>query len=190
MDRRVSEQGTVKIKKKNLITYLMVIVLIAILTAFGIFYAKNREKNKSLANIKQAHNNNYSCSLVFEGSQNKIQPGNTATFEIKASDIKAEDGIIMLEGYLDYDYNTFECSVENIEDGKWYKVSMLEEYLTMARNDLLPSSENQTIGKLVIKAREQAKKGSYKITLKNPIFIIENGKDFSIKDISTIIEIN
>lgn len=189
VDRR-QEDKDAKYKEFRLSTLLISIIIIIAVIFGGSLAIKNIKNKKALDSIKQRHSGKYSCDFKLEGANTSIIPGGTATFEIKASNIKAEDGIIMFEGLLDYDYNIFECNIEDIENGKWHKVSLLEEYFTMARNDLMPSSVDQTIGKLVVKARENAPKGTYQLKLKNCIFTMENNKDFSINDTTVSIDIN
>ena len=189
MDRRESEQGTIKIKKQNLIAYLITIVLIAIIVIIAVFLSEKIEKNKALSRIEQRHSNKYSCKLSFEGDKTKGTRGDLLIFEIKASNIQAEEGIIMLEGLLEYDNNALECFVDELVSGTWHKASMLEGYLTMARNDLMPSSEDQSIGLIVVKVKDQARKGSYEIKLKDPIFTMEDNKDFAIDDVGVTIDI-
>lgn len=182
-ERRESDQAP-KYKELRLGTLLIAIVIIVAVIIGSIIAIKSYRHKKAIESIEKRHSGVYSCTFSIDGPKNSLSAGETAVFEFKASNINAEDGITMLEGLLDYDYKIFDCNIEDIENGKWYKLSMLEDYLTMVRSDYMPSSEDQVIGRLVVKLRDQVKPGNYQITFKNAIFTMDDNKDFSVEDVN------
>lgn len=189
VDRRQADKDA-KYKEFRLSTLLISIIIIIAVIFGGSFAIKNIKNKKAIDSIKQRHSGKYSCNLTFEGNNNNLKVGETAVFEIKASNIQADDGVIMLEGLLEYDYRMFDCNIEDIENGKWHKLSMLEDYFTIVRDDLMPSSENQTIGRLVVKLREQTQPGTYNIVVKEGKFTMKDNKDFAVDNISIPITVN
>lgn len=188
-DRQVAKKNT-RYKEFRLGTLLISIIIVVSAILISGYYISNMKNKKAIDNIKLRHSGKYSCNLTFEGNNNGINVGETAVFDIKVSNINAEDGVIMLEGLLDYDYRTFECNIVDIENGKWHKLSMLEDYFTIVRDDLMPSSENQTIGRLSVKLREQVQPGTYQIILKEGKFTMKDNKDFALDEISIPITVN
>ena len=188
-NRRETDKEKEEIKSINLITLIIIMIIIIVATVFGIEAVKKHKERKAIENIDKRYSGIYSCDFKLEGNNMSLLPGSSATFEMKATNIKAEKGIVMLEGLLDYDYNIFQCDVVNDDNGLWNKVSLIEDYLIMTRTDLMPSSEDQTLGKLVVKVRENAPKGNYTIKLLDCIFAMEDSKDFSVEDTSLSLEV-
>ena len=94
-------------------------------------------------NYAYASDTEYSCDISLEGDNATIKTGETIEYEVKVSNIKAEDGIILFNAELDYDTNAFDCKIESGDD--WNLNGMIENVVTLSRKDLMPNLENQTI---------------------------------------------
>lgn len=129
------------------------------------------------------------CELVLLGETNKINRGESATFELKANNINAGSGIIMFETLFECDGDSIECTIEPDDDGQWKKTGMVDNYLTMMRDDLMPSSEDQTIAKITITAKKTAKVGEQTVELKSIKFTTEDDNYFNLQDKKLIINI-
>ena len=130
---------------------------------------------------------NYSCDISLEGDNTTIKTGETISYEVKVSNIKAEDGIILFNAELDYDDNVFQCKFESGDD--WNLTGTIENVVTLSRKDLMPNSEDQTIGKIVLKAKSDANEGKYTIGLKKIKFTMDRDQSFQVSDIYKKIEI-
>lgn len=129
------------------------------------------------------------CELVLLGETNRINRGESATFELKANNINAGSGIIMFETLFECDGDSIECTIEPDDDGQWKKTGMVDNYLTMMRDDLMPSSEDQTIAKITITAKKTAKVGKQTVELKSIKFTTEDDNYFNLQDKKLIINI-
>lgn len=138
-------------------------------------------------NCVYAADTNYSCDINIEGSKNTLKQGETETFEIKVSNINAEDGIILFNAEIVYDKDAFEYKFESGDE--WNLNGIVENIVTVSRKDLLPNSQNQVVGKIILKAKSDAKDGNYSIGLKKIKFTMEGDKSFQVEDKSKKIEI-
>lgn len=203
-DRRAPEEGVFRIEKKKMWVYLVIILAFAIFVVstivLGILYTNSKNEYEAIVDGLNDSNlveneitisnssEQYTCDLTITGDKSHIKAGETITYELKAENINAGTGIAMFETLLDYDAKLFECDIITDENSAWTKTSLLEDSLTMSRKDLLPSTENQTIAKLAVKAKEDIKEGSYTINLLDLKFVMENDKSFSVSD--RIIDVN
>lgn len=138
-------------------------------------------------NCVYAADTNYSCDINIEGSKNTLKQGETETYEIKVSNINAEDGIILFNAEIVYDKDAFEYKFESGDE--WNLNGIVENIVTVSRKDLLPNSQNQVVGKIILKAKSDAKDGNYSIGLKKIKFTMEGDKSFQVEDKSKKIEI-
>lgn len=117
------------------------------------------------------------CDVEITEVDNKteIKKGETATYEIKAKNINAGTGIIMLTLKTEYDSSSFECEVNPIENGQWSKTSFLENTLIMTRTDLLPSNQDQAIAKISFTAKSDATLGIKEFKFSDIKFNTEEG---------------
>lgn len=129
------------------------------------------------------------CELVLLGETNKIKRGESATYELKATDINAGNGIIMFETLLECDEDSMEYTIETGDEIQWDKTSIMDNYLTMTRKDLLPSSQDQTIAKVTITAKKNANIGEQTIELKNIKFTTDDDSNFNLQDKKLVINI-
>lgn len=148
--------------KKNIIIVFLVMFFLVI---FG---------NKVLAD--------YTCDISIEGDKYELVEGESAIYEIKASNIKAQTGIVMFSTLLDYDSNVFECEIENDDDKNWSKTGIIENLVTMARSDLQANSEDQVIAKMKVTAKTGATLGEKTIKLTQINFVMDDDKSFKIED--------
>ena len=199
-DRRAPEEGVVKIETKKLVMYLIIgaVILIAIITSiiYAVLYHKYKESYDSITGTDEETYTNevedsladdaldYTCDLLISGDKGQIKAGETITYEIKAENIKAGNGIVMFETILDYDKDSFDCEVITDDSMEWTKTSFIEDYLTMSRNGLLPSSENQTIAKVAFTAKENIQEGEQIIEFSNLNFITDEDYSFTLPDSS------
>ena len=194
-DRRSPEEGVIKIRTKKLFLYIIVILFLAISVILniilGIIYFNSKKENTVATNsvndlsvdesmYESMYENMYNCDLTITGDKKSIKPGETITYEIKAENINAGTGIVMFETLLDYDKDLFECDVITDENSEWSKTSLIEDYLTLSRKDLLPSTKDQTIGKLVVKAKDDVQVGQYMINLIDLKFTMDGSESFTV----------
>ncbi|MBR3134556.1 MAG: hypothetical protein IKG56_03755 [Clostridia bacterium] len=213
-DRRAPEKGVIKIELKKFIVYAIVgtILLVSIILniVLGILYSKLKAKyNNDYSLIEtDSHDvfaaNSYdtnesissyyseetqTCDLELVGNKTELKNGETITFEVKASNIEAGNGIVMFESLLDYDSSIINCEIETDDTMEWDKLGLVDKYVTLMRKDLQPSSENQTIAKITISAKENATKGQQTIKLKNVKFTTDNDSFFYSADKSISVNI-
>jgi len=159
----------IMLKKKTLGRILLVIVLVI-----------------AMAGTSMAAN--YTCKVSLLGNKTEVKKGDSVTILVKASNIEAGEGIASLTTTLDYDANIFECTVTGDDDGVWQKQGLVENSLSMARGDLVANSSDQTIAKIVLKAKADAQVG--KQTFKLTQIEFSTGEEtFSVDDVSTTITI-
>lgn len=144
-----------------------------------------------LTNKVSAADSEYNCDLIITGENSEITAGQTVTYEIMAKNINAEQGILAFETLITYDENLFSIDVVSDDSNNWNKTSMIENYLTMTRSDLLPSSADQVIAKLVVTANSDVPVGENVITLTNIRFTMESETEgsFEIEDKSITLKI-
>ena len=148
-DRRAPEEGVFKIETKKLIIYCIVgvILLTSIISniILGILANKYKKEYDNIMNIEDGtidfsedetsdseSDTENTCVFSVEGDVNQIKPGETAEYELKASDISAGSGIIMFESLLEYDSDKLECEIVTDDEGEWSKTALTENYLTMS----------------------------------------------------------
>lgn len=130
----------------------------------------------------------YSCKVSLLGNKTEIKKGETVTLLVKASEIQAGEGIAAFNAMLEYDSDAFECTVSSDDDENWQKQGLVENSLSMTRSDLVANSSDQTIAKIVLKAKSNATTG--KKTFKLTKMEFSTGNDtFSVADVSTSITI-
>ena len=132
---------------------------------------------------------NYTCNLSITENKTIIKQGETITYEIKATNINAGDGITKLEMYIDYDSNVFDCKVEADDDGKWSKTGLLEGYLTMDKSNLEPSSEDQVIAKVAFTAKTGVSNNTYQVKFTNISFTTGDNSNFTVSDKNVQIQV-
>ena len=144
-----------------------------------------------LTNKVSAADSEYNCDLIITGENSEITAGQTVTYEIMAKNINAEQGILAFETLITYDENLFSIDVVSDDSNNWNKTSMIENYLTMTRSDLLPSSADQVIAKLVVTANSDVPVDENVITLTNIRFTMESETEgsFEIEDKSITLKI-
>ncbi len=205
-DRRAPEEGVVKIETKKLVVYIIIgtIFIISIITnlILGILYSNYKNAYESITNgtddayihddfnyteSSEEVENNYSCDLSIVGDKEQVKAGETITYEIKAENINAGNGIIMFSGVLDYDTDTFECEI--IDGEEWKKTAFIDNYMTLSRQDLASSAEDQTIVKIALTAKEDIQSGDKVLSLSNIEFTMDDDTTFSILDESVVIPV-
>lgn len=209
-DRRAPEEGVVKIETKKLIVYAIIVVLLASSIIaniiLGILYTNYKKLYTNIINgedesinydeeldddffdTSDIGENEYSCNLVIDGEK-VIKVGESATYTISATDINADDGIIMFETVLDYDSNVFDCEIVNNENSEWNKIGFIENYLTMARKEYQPNSEDQAIVSIKLTAKENTNIGEQEIKLTQIKFTMDEEKTFMVDDQSLQINV-
>ena len=213
-DRRAPEKGVIKIELKKFIVYailgIVLFISIIINIVLGILYAKlNKKYSNDLSMIEPDHpyafdtNNTDSnesissyynadtqtCDIELVGNNTELKRGGTITFEVKASNIEAGNGIVMFESLLDYDSNSINCEIETDDTMEWDKLGLVDKYVTLMRKDLQPSAEDQTIAKITISAKENAATGQQTVKLKNVKLTTDNDSFFYSSDKSISIKI-
>ena len=185
-DRRKPEKAIIKLSIRDAFLIGIIIIIITTLFITSIYYIKNKNIDENVSYYEddddEEYIEQYTCDLIVEGDKTEIKAGEDITFELLATNIDAEDGIIMFETLLDYDTDVFECEVVEDDDSEWSKTSLIENYLTMTRNDLLPNSQNQSITKIKFKAKEDVKASNQIINLSNIKFTMDNEESFEIDD--------
>ena len=179
--------------KSNSVIVLIVIVLIVLIT-WGIINSMNKKRSEPMIAddsydemeygnaIEEYSVNDGTCNLEIEGEQNSIRRGQTNEYTIMASDINAGEGIVMIEALLEYDSNSIECEVTAEENGEWSLTGMAEDYVTFVRRDLQPSSSDQMIGKIKVKAKNNSTSGQQTIKIKNIMVTMDSDKYFYLDD--------
>lgn len=130
----------------------------------------------------------YSCKVSLLGNKSEVKKGDSVTFLVKVTNIQAGEGIASFNGMLEYDSNVFECTVSGDDEGNWQKQGLVENSLSMTRSDLVANSSDQTIAKIVLKAKSDAAIG--KQTFKLTKMEFSTGDDtFTVADVSASITI-
>lgn len=210
-DRRAPEEGVIKIQKKNILIYAILIIFFIIAVVLNIItwsaYIKNKKEydtvidhyynedsNNNMDNIETENVanvetiNNYSCDMSITSNKTSIKAGESIEYEIKISDINADEGIKAFETYINYDSNLFDCAVKSNEEENWSKVGFLEGYLTMVKNDNA-NLEDQVIAKIVFTPKTNITSNNYKINFTKNKFTVGNDQVFEVEDNSIEIEV-
>ena len=202
-DRRAPEEGVIRIQKKNVwvygivIAFLIFAIILNIISWSAYINSKNQyntlidhyyngesdnSNNTETTTNNTEINNNYTCDISINGNKTSIKPGDSVEYEIRVSNINAGDGIKAIETYIDYDTNLFDCSVRSNEDANWSKIGFLEGYLTMNKSDLNASADDQVIAKIVFTAKANISAGNHEISLKNIRFTSGDEQTFKVAD--------
>ncbi len=131
----------------------------------------------------------YTCKVsLLVNNNGEVKKGESITILVKASNIQAGEGIASFNTMLEYDANVFDCTVSGDDDGNWQKQGLVENSLSMTRSDLVANSSDQTIAKIVLKAKSDATVGKQTFKLTKMEFSTGN-ETFSVADVSTTITI-
>lgn len=202
-DRREREKGVIKIKFKDAIIYAVIAIILIISIIMNIIYFNLYKKyKKDYETMIEYYSNqyskndeieeekvNYNCNLSIVGEKSTLSVGESAIFEIKVDNIQAGAGIVMFEALINYDENTFECQIAGDKDNKWTKTSVMEHYFTMNTSNLEPTSENQTIARIKLTAKQDAIAENKVIEFSKMKFTTDDEKTFSVKDEAINMEI-
>lgn len=209
-DRRAPEEGVIRIQKKNIWIYVILIIFFIIAVVLNVItwsaYIKNKKEldtvidhyyNEDLNNNNNSSNTenvdyaenaeitrnnyNYSCNMSVSTNKTSIKAGESIEYEIKISDINANEGIKAFETYINYDSNLFDCSVKSNEDENWSKTGFLEGYLTMVRNEN-ENTEDQVIAKIVFTAKNDITANNYKVNFTKNKFTVGDDQVFEVAD--------
>ena len=199
-DRRAPEEGVIRIQKKNVgifgvVIGALVFAIILNIMSWSAYLKYKNQYNTLIDNYYNGDNNNdstetakvvestnnYTCDISINGNKTSIKPGETIEYEIKASNINAGEGINAFEAYIDYDSNIFDCKVKSNEDENWSKTGFLEGYLTMNKLDDA-NTDDQVIAKIVFTAKSGISAGSYKATLNSIKFTSGDDQVFKVAD--------
>lgn len=131
----------------------------------------------------------YSCKVsLLVNNNGQVKKGESITILVKATDIQAGEGIASFNTMLEYDSNAFECTVSGDDDGNWQKQGLVENSLSMTRSDLVANSSDQTIAKIVLKAKTNVTVGKQIFKLTKMEFSTGD-ETFSVADVSTTITV-
>ena len=199
-DRRAPEDGVIKIQKKNIGIYAILIIMLIFAIALNIVlwfsYIKYKNQYNILldhyyndkSNINNTSNekdmgvkNNYTCEITIkEDTKNKTNE--SITYEVNVSKITAREGIKSFETYIDYDSNVFDCKVESDDGDEWSKSAFLEGYLTMNKSNFEASSQDQVIAKITFITKKGVSTNNYQAKLTNIKFITGDNQVFEVGD--------
>ena len=205
-DRRAAEEGVVKIETKKLVIYIIIGLIIIALTLgniiLGTLYSNYKNAYEALLvddydteldteQVSESYDDNTEniCELLITEDKEYIAAGETITLELKATQINAATGITMFETLLNYDSDMFECEIIDDENIEWQKIGFVDKYCTMARNDLTPSTEDQVIAKIAIKAKENIEPGQYTFGLSQIKFTLDDDQSFYVPDENKVINV-
>ena len=153
-----------KINTKTIIKVLFTIILTIFLYA---------------TNVNAA---DYTCNIETIKDKTNIKPGESITYQIKATNINAGQGITMFQTTLVFDSNKFEYKVAGDDSGKWSIMVNTNNELVMNVAD--PSTANaidQVIAKITFTAKSSVLAGTYQAKLSNIKFTVKNeDKTFTI----------
>lgn len=131
----------------------------------------------------------YTCKVTLAANNNgEVKQGESITLLVKVTDIEAGEGIASFNAMLEYDSDVFECTVSGDDDGEWQRQGLVENSLSMTRSDLLANSSDQTVAKIVLKAKEDASVGRQTFKL-SKIEFSTGDETFSIDDVSASITV-
>ena len=174
----------IKIKTKDFIIYsvligLLILAIVLNLVAWIGLAKYKRQYNDLLKDyygsdwldeddediVVYGDTSNYSCNLSVTGDKTSIQAGESITYEIKATNISAEQGIGLFQATVDYDSNLFDCKADSDDNGDWTKWQWIDGELIMSNP--LGSAEDQVIAKLTFTAKQGIQEGIYKVEISN-----------------------
>ena len=108
----------------------------------------------------------YGCDIVLEYEKIKnIKAGEQIIIKIVAKNINNENGIALYNGVLEYDKNQVSVEIEKSE--KWNLYYQKDNNITLCRNDLENSREEQELGRIILTAKKDIEINSELIKLTN-----------------------
>ena len=137
--------------------------------------------------IKSLAADDYTCTLELVPDKKEIQVGESVTFAINVSNIEAGSGIAIYNGVIDVDTNIFDLEVKPDDDNIW-GVTLIEDSLTITKSNYESTNEDQTIGKIILTAKENIELGVQTLTLKSNEFSTDT-ESFTIGDVSANVTI-
>ena len=183
-DRRAPEEGVIRIQKKNVWVYgvLIAIFILAVvlnIVTWSAYITNKREyntlidhyyngdSNDNSNNIENnaesvENSNNYSCDLDINANKKSIKAGESIEYEIKVSNINASEGIKAFETYINYDSNLFNCTVKS----------------------------NEEIAKIVFTAKNDITANNYKVNFTKNKFTAGDDQVFEVADNSIEIKVD
>ena len=136
---------------------------------------------------------NYSCELEVTQNKTTIAPGESVTFEFKAKNIQAGNGIAMFMTKIDDDttncFDYFDYSVTGDENNTWYVQANYEGVITMSRNGGEASSEDTVIARITLTAKSGIEAKSYPIVFALNEFTTDDYSTITIPDVTKSIEV-
>jgi len=166
--------------KKSMKRFLVLFLIIAIITGITrIVYADN----------------NYSCDLEITQDKTTIAPGDTASFQLKASNIQIGNaGMILLQITVEDDSGDitdhFKCTASGDEDNVWSMLANFDGEITFNKQDYdEPVGSESVIGKINLKANADLQEGNYTIKFKGITFNTSDDQQISIPDITKTLEV-
>lgn len=131
----------------------------------------------------------YTCKVTLVANNNgEVKQGESITLLVKVTDIEAGEGIASFNAMLEYDSDVFDCTVSGDDDGEWQRQGLVENSLSMTRSDLVANSSDQTVAKIVLKAKTDASVGKQTFKLTKVEFSTGN-ETFSVADVSASITV-
>lgn len=137
--------------------------------------------------IKSLAADDYTCTLTLTPDKKELQAGESVILTLNVSNIEAGSGIAIYNGVIDVNTDIFDVEVKSDDNNVW-GVTLIEDSLTITKSDYETTSEDQTIGKIILTVKDDAQLGKQTITLKNNEFSADK-ESFTIKDVSTDITI-
>lgn len=129
----------------------------------------------------------YSCKVsLLVNNNGQVKKGESITILVKVTDIQAGEGIAACDTRLEYNSDVFECTVNG--EGEWGALGAGDGTFVFSRNLPEAISTDQTIAKIVLKAKTDAPIGKQTFKLTKMEFSTENEK-FTVADVSTSITI-
>lgn len=123
------------------------------------------------------------CTISLVPNKTQIKPGESVTFEVRATNINDSKGIILFAAYVNYDDNALTFNTANIGGDGW-SGTVSENYISMQRTSLEPSKENQVIAKLTFTAKSNASVANKTIGLENISVTTETNTYDNLKNVS------
>lgn len=121
---------------------------------------------------------NENCELTIVADKNEIKKGEEVTFTIKTSNIEGINGIIMFNTIIEFNQNEFSFADSDgiVSAQGWANFERIENSVTFCRQDLLPSKDDQEIGKIKLVANKDITIGEKSINFNSNEFVIENAE--------------
>ena len=138
--------------------------------------------------------NNYTCTLTVTQDKETIAPEETVTFEFKATNIQAGNGIVMFSTTIDNDttdiLDKFDVTaVTGDSQGIWSGAENIDGVIFIKRKDYEPSSDDTVVARITLKPKSTTPEGTYTINFIENKFTTDDYTEFKVSDISKNIEI-